>query len=102
MEKVTKQALVNSILTTSYIIIVASLMIFLGNIMPKEDSALAPVSFLMLFVFSAGLTASLVFGKPIMLYLDKKKKEALKLLKYTLFFLFIITILAFIIMILVK
>ena len=48
-----------------------------------------PLAMLLLFVFSAAVTASLVFGKPILLYLDNFKKEAFKLLLYTLAFLFI-------------
>ena len=39
--------------------------------------------FLMLFVFSALLTGYLVLGKPIMMYVDGQKKEAVRLLFYT-------------------
>lgn len=54
-----------------------------------------PIFMLMLFVFSAALTGTLFFGKPIMWYIDGKKKEALSLLAYTFGAFFIIGILVF-------
>lgn len=42
-----------------------------------EDSApLGPAMFLLLFVVSAAIAGSLVFGKPVLLYLAGEKKEA--------------------------
>ena len=49
---------------------------------------------LMLLVFSAAFTGFLIFGKPIMWYLDNKKKEAFSLLIYTLSLFLIITLIA--------
>jgi hypothetical protein len=45
---------------------------------------LGPMLFLMVFVFSAAITASLVLGRPIMWYLNGQKKEAVRLFVYTL------------------
>lgn len=45
---------------------------------------------LILFVLSAAVVGSLVAGKPLMLYLDGKKKEAVALLGYTILFLFLL------------
>lgn len=102
MNKIIKRALIDSVLTADYIVIISGFIYSLRFIMPKEDSAIIPIAMLLLFVFSAALTAILVFGKPAMIYLNGKKKEAIKLLAYTMAFLFIITILAFILMIILR
>jgi hypothetical protein len=50
-----------------------------------------------MFVFSALVTGYLVLGKPIMMYMDGQKKEALRLLFYTGAFLFILMLIGFIV-----
>ena len=55
-----------------------------------------PVAFLTTFVLSAAITGSLVLGRPILLYWDGKKKEALAFFAYTIAWLFIILLLIFI------
>lgn len=57
----------------------------------RSNSFLVPITLLLLFVFSAALTNFLIFGKPVGLYVDGKKKETLSLLTYTLIFFFAIT-----------
>jgi len=59
------------------------------------NSAIAPVAFLLLFVFSALVTGGLILGRPIILYLDGQKKEGLKLLFYTGASLLVLLILVF-------
>ncbi len=49
----------------------------------KAPEFFAPIIMLLLFVVSAAVMAILVFGRPVMLYLDNKKKEALTMLFYT-------------------
>jgi len=49
----------------------------------KADSFLAPAVMLILLVISATITGMLVLGKPILLYLENKKIEAIKMLSYT-------------------
>lgn len=49
----------------------------------NDQGIVAPIAALMLFVFSALITSSFVLAEPIMLYIDKKKKEAIKLLFFT-------------------
>lgn len=44
----------------------------------------APIIMLSLFVLSAAIMAILIFGKPVLLYLDNQKKDAVKMLFYTL------------------
>jgi len=49
-----------------------------------------PATMLLIFVFSATITAALVLGRPLMLYLDGAKKEALKFFGATVGWIFII------------
>ena len=57
---------------------------------------------LMLFVLSAAIVGSLILVRPLMLYLDGFKKEAIKLLIYTIAVLLIITGLSMLIIALIK
>jgi hypothetical protein len=61
----------------------------------KAESFWMPVALLLLFVLSAAITGLLVLGKPIILYLNDSKKEAFKLLIYTLVALFFILFVIF-------
>lgn len=63
---------------------------------------LGPIAMLTLFVFSALLTGGLVLGKPIMLYLDGMKKEAVRMLFYTGAWLFTFMAIIFIVLALVS
>lgn len=96
-KKLLKTSFLLAICEVAYILLVASLMRgaekFLGD---KPDNFLAPLSFLLLFVISAAISATLVFGKPILLFLEGKKKEAFKLFAYILgcLFLFFLTAVA--------
>jgi len=54
-----------------------------GNSFSKVPEFFAPIIMLSLLVLSAAIMAILVFGRPVMLYLDNKKKEALTMLFYT-------------------
>jgi len=97
MNKIIKSAFINAIGTTIYIIIVASFIYYLQENVPKEiNTVVIPIAMLLLFVFSAALTGILVFGKPVMLYLDGKRKEAISLIGYTLGILLTITVFVFI------
>lgn len=78
MKEVQKHALTNSLLTAGYIVLISLLITFLGNKFPGPDKPLiTPIAMLLLFVFSAALTGYLVFGKPILWYLDGKNKQFL-------------------------
>ena len=100
MDRMIKRAIINSVGTTAYIILVASFMFFLqSSFSDQKDTIIAPISALLLFVCSAAITGFLVFGKPVMLYLDGKKSEAVSLLSYTIGILVLITIIVFILLI---
>ncbi len=51
--------------------------------MSKRPNILGWILMLFLLVFSAAVTGLLVFGYPVYLVLNKKIKEALKVLGYT-------------------
>ncbi len=94
MKSLPTQGLVNAILGALYIIVLAWLGFNFGPLMPKEDNFLMPATFLMIFVVSAAIEASLVLGQPIILYLDGKKAEAIKLMMVTIGWLGLITFLS--------
>ena len=98
MSSIIKRSIINALLTTIYIIIIASFLYYAQSFHLIENTLLIPIVMLMLFVFSAAFTGMLIFGKPVMLYLDNKKKEAFLLLAYTLGIFLLITILIFILL----
>ena len=94
-----KTAAVNAILTVVYIVVVALFLFYAPKVFGssgKPDTVLAPIVMLSLFVFSAALTGTLIFGRPILWYLDGKKSEAISLFAYTLAIFLAIMIFAFI------
>lgn len=73
-----KNALVNSILTAVYIGIIASFLFYAKDLFgqgEEGETVLVPIMMLLLFVISAAITGFLVFGRPILWYLDGRKKR---------------------------
>ncbi|MFA5131687.1 MAG: hypothetical protein WC467_04765 [Patescibacteria group bacterium] len=68
----------------------------------EDNKFLIPIVMLLLFVFSALVTGSLILAKPIMLYLEGAKKGAVKLLFYTGASLFVFLLISIVILILIK
>ena len=66
----------------------------------KNNNVATVMAFLMLFVFSATVVGGLVLAKPVMLYLDGQKKEAVKMLLCTVGWLLILMAAVFAMMIL--
>jgi hypothetical protein len=101
MKDIRVKALINSLLTSLYIIAVGLFFYFAARIkLGQSNNFLAPVAMLFLFVFSAALTSYLIMGMPARMYIDGKKKEALSLITYTLGFFFGFTLIAILILIL--
>ena len=88
----------HSLLVLVYISGVAWLMFNINHWLGKQadNSFLAPVCFLMLFVFSATVMGALVLGRPVLMYLHGEKKAALEFFAYTLLWLAVMTAVAFI------
>lgn len=74
------RAFLNAAGTFAYITVIALFMSRASDLFGAEDTALTPVFALTLFVVSAFVTGLLVLGKPIMLYIDGERRDALKLL----------------------
>lgn len=99
MTGIIKRAFIDSVGTFVYIVLVISLIFSLQSFPEAEDIIIIPIAMLLLFVCSAAITGFLVFGKPVMLYIDGKKRDAVLLLGYTLGILALITIIMFILLI---
>ena len=84
----------NALGTAVYVVIVALIMYKAEKIFGTMRNIIGPIAFLLLFVTSAAITGFLVLGQPIMLYVDNKKQEAVKLFIFTVSWLFVFTIIA--------
>ena len=96
MNNILKNALGNAVGVAVYVIVIATFLSNASNIFGPDEpkTALVPIVMLLLLILSAAITGFLVFGRPVLWYLDGRKKEALSLLAYTLVALFIITVFA--------
>ncbi len=94
---ITKLAALHALATTLYIAAVASFLFYAPQLFQpgSPKTVLIPIAMLLLLVFSAACTGLLILGRPILWYLDGKKKEALTLLISTLGILFLIMFVAF-------
>lgn len=98
-----KRAIGDALGTAAYVFVVSQIMTHGNQLFGKiENNLLAPMVFLLMFVFSALVTGYLVLGKPILMYLDGQKKEAIKLLFYTGATLFVLMLIGFIIILVGK
>lgn len=89
-------AILNSLGVAVYVFLVSLIMNNGEKIFGSmANKTIAPVAFLLLFVFSALVTGGLILAKPIMFYLDGQKKEGVKLLFYTGVSLLVLLVLAF-------
>lgn len=97
MNKLIQRSFLNAFGTVVYISLVAEIMNHGEKIFGGKASIVGPIAFLTLFVLSAGVTASLILGKPVLMYLSGAKPEAIKLFLYTLGWLVIATIILFLV-----
>ncbi len=101
--KIAKQGMLFSALAVLYITVVTTFMRHAQTIVGSDkDNAFAPVVFLLLLVVSAATMGMLIFGKPVMLYLDGKKREAIALVVSTIGSLAIILIFLLTILVLIN
>lgn len=86
-----------------YVILLATFFNQANGWFGEEDKdIITPVAAIMLFIFSALLTGGLVLAKPIMLYIDGQKKDGFKLLLFTGISMFVLTILAFSVLLIMR
>jgi hypothetical protein len=91
-KKFIKKGLAYALGEAAYIALIASFMQYANQFFGPELKILGTVAFLMLFVLSAAISGALILGKPILLYLDNNKKEAVQLFGITLGWIFIFLI----------
>lgn len=76
--KTFKQSLPFSALAVLYVAVVATVMQNAARIFGPDEpkGVVGPIAFLLLLVVSAATMGMLIFGKPVMLYIDGKRREA--------------------------
>jgi hypothetical protein len=89
----------NSAAVMIYITSVALIMQNAEKLFGKMKDTLGPVAFLLLFVISAAIVSTLVFGWPIYLFSNNEKREAIIRLGLNLGWLFVFTAIVFLILI---
>lgn len=87
-------ALLNALGVAGYTVIIASIMQYGETIFGKMNNLLGPATFLLLFVLSAAIVGALILGRPVIMYLDGQKKDAIKMFVRTVLWLVIITLTA--------
>ncbi len=80
----------HAVLVVLYVWGVAFFMSHGQQIFGDDKSVWIPVTILLVFVISASITGTLVLGRPILLYMEGKKKEGLKFFGSTLAWLAVI------------
>jgi hypothetical protein len=96
MKSIFRNALVNSLATTAYIGVVGEFLFYAAQLrLGHTKSALVPTAMLLLLVFSSALVGALIFGRPVLWYLEGRRREGLLLLAETLVILFVVTFAVF-------
>jgi len=88
--------------TFAYVLVIVEIMNNGQKLFGNANGLLGGAAILMLFVVSAAICGLLVLGKPVMLYLDNQKKEALKLLYLTIGWLALFTAIILAVAVLVR
>ena len=86
------RSLLHALGALAYVSGVASVMFNAERIFGEKPGIAGVIAFLLLFILSAAVTGALVIAKPVMLYLNGQKTEALKLISYTIGWLALFTI----------
>ncbi len=88
-----KRAFLNAVGVAAYIVLLMWLISYFGERLEAEpETWLMPVFVLLIFIISACVTASLVLLKPVLLFLEGAKKQAVHLFIYTLGFLAVLAL----------
>lgn len=83
MNKLIQRSFFNALGTGVYVAAIVTIMQKGEKMLGQINEMFAPIVVLLLFVTSAAITGSLVLGKPVLMYLDGAKKEAIQLFLYT-------------------
>ena len=90
-KEIVRYGLASASLAFFYIILIASFLTYIPSVVKYEveNSVLVPIIMLSLLVLSVAIMGTLIFGRPVLWYLDGKKGEAVRLLLGTIVFFFI-------------
>lgn len=86
-QKIITRSLLNSLGVVIYVIAIAALMNNGSRLFGEKDTFLMGAGFLLIFCVSAATVGGLVFGYPIMLFLNGQKREAVNAAAITVGFL---------------
>lgn len=100
--KLLKISLLNSLGVLVYVCLVALLMFNAEKWIGRVNGPWGVAAMLLLFVVSALVTSLLVLGRPAMMYFNNAKSEAVKLLMYTVGWLVIIAVVAFVFLMFIR
>ncbi|MFH0712344.1 MAG: hypothetical protein V2A55_00575 [Candidatus Jorgensenbacteria bacterium] len=95
-KKIIGCAFLNALVAAAYVMLIALFMTNVETIVGPETGILGPTAFLLTFVISAAVMGVVVFGRPVIWYLDGRKQEAIQLVLYTIVSLIIIVLIVFI------
>jgi hypothetical protein len=94
-----KNPIINAISASAYIILIVTIINFVSQTQKhKSDTLIVPIMFLSLLTLSVAVMAYLFFYKPLQLFIEGKKKEALTLFTQTLGAFGIITVIVLILL----
>jgi len=96
MNKIFKNPYLNSIYAEAYIVILVSLITYIGK-QDSPDNFFSPVAALSLFVLSAAVMGFLFLGEPLQLFLDGEKKQAVSFFMKTVISFAVITLILFVV-----
>jgi hypothetical protein len=89
----TKKPWVSALVAEGYIVTLVLVMTWSIKFFPKEDNVLMPMAMISLLTLSTAVMAYLFGYEPLMLFIEGKKKEAVKLFLQTTAIFALITIL---------
>ncbi len=78
-----KNPLLNALAALAYISLVATVMNFGSRLANQPDTFIAPIAFISLFTLSAAVMGYIFCYQPLVLLIDGKKKQAVKLFLQT-------------------
>lgn len=79
----------------AYVTLIALFMTHANQYFGPGPNILGVMAFLLVFVFSAAISGALILGKPVLLYLENQKREAVELFGITLGWIFLLLIILF-------
>ena len=91
--KILPESIISSLGVLLYILAVGWIIMHGHEVFGDINNLWGPLIFLLLFVFSAMITGMLVMGRPLWLYIEGNKQDAIRLLFYNTTGLFILLLL---------